>query len=95
MHIHVHSTCTSIYMYSTAGHFCGLKLSRIDENIDFREKTLADCQSGVWAGPYYTTDKTFAEGGNTAKFAKVFTHESFRLIRYIFLCVRILYNVHV
>ena len=29
------------------------KLSRIDEIIEFREKALADCQSVIWAGPYY------------------------------------------
>ena len=41
--------------HNIAGNFHGLKLSRINENIiiEFRKKTFADCQSGIWAGPYY------------------------------------------
>ena len=49
------STSTSGHVaYRIAGNFGGLTLSRIDENIEFREKTFAECQSGIWAGPYYT-----------------------------------------
>ena len=56
--------------------FTGKKLSRIGENIEFRGENFRclPIRTVGWAllrGKF--ADKTFAEGGNTTKFTKVFT----------------------
>ena len=49
------SNIYSYYVYyCIAGNFHGLKLLRINKNVEFCKKTFADYQSGIWAGPYYT-----------------------------------------
>ena len=62
--------------YRIGGNFCSWKLQwSISQVRDF-----TDCCPHTLAVPPPTK---FVEGGNAAKFAKVFTHKSFRLIPYL------------
>ena len=54
---------------------------KLDEVEQFVNKTSRIAEATPCMCTYIQkfADKTFAEGGYAAKFAKVFTHESFRL----------------
>ena len=63
-----------------AGNFGGRKLSRIGEKYDFRGKNF--CRLLTFAAPKDTmppnfAENTFANSHKTARFAKVFSLESF------------------
>ena len=68
-------------IYRTAGNFRGRKLSRIGENTIFAEKNLQIARfcSAKWRHTPYFAEKTFAYSHKNAKFAKVFSLESFPL----------------
>ena len=55
--------------------------------------TEIDCQSGMRAGYETLAEKTFADGSNTVKFAKVFTCQKFPALQYLNVC-RLYYRVH-
>ena len=90
IHVHVH-----VYTYYTCTIHVHVgmyrwKIFRVLVKIQhFMEKYFADCQLKIWPGPYVKNlqEKTSTRGGNTGKFTKVFTHESFQLYG--------IYNVHV
>ena len=68
--------------YRMVGNFWGRKLSRIGENTIFADKTFADCSllpRQRMPRTKFFGKKTFAYSHKTAKFAKVFSLESFPL----------------
>ena len=72
------SLCTVLQLlYRIAGNFRGRKLSRIGEKYDFRG-LLAFAMPKDTTPPNFV-EKTFTDNHKTAKFAKVFSLESFPL----------------
>ena len=72
-------------MYSvlyTAGNFAGKSFCELVKVEHFANKKTLHIAN--WSLHTKFTDKTFAEGGNAVKSAKVFTHESLQL--YSILC---------
>ena len=76
--------------YRIAGNFRGRKLSWIGEKYDFRGENfhgLLACAAPKDATPPNFTEKTFTNSHKTAKFAKVFSLESFPLYGKLYLHV--------